>query len=470
MGNRSNPFYRYNNPALGMGFNGLAAAMFPGQADPRMQSGAIENLAQARQADTAAGMNLERTRGYRDVNDAMMADPSSIAELLLGGGVLNDDPIRMNENYQESIPIDYNTIFSNPQQLNQPVPELFLPGRTAQEKMAAAVREAAIRKIPLDQLLKAAGINEYQRRAFGDDPDMALPALPFVTGEGPGLNTVLTPSRQNRMREQNAGWAQKKQDSINTSSETRENIRQIYAGERNDADNTAAEKRQRIQEGGANWRTKYSTDNKQVNVGTGTDVILPPEMGKRYNIKPDADGRYIARGATRVGTGQIVVPAPGGGETIVGPERQTPAGRAPGAKPPASVKGPEIKRMEAAIRAALKADGVKADEDSIRALVAAAGESWQTSGNPVAAADDVIQRLRSEQSVNDVTVDKKKGFFSTSKRASRNAPAPAPVNPDQRPNIKAVQGAPAGSTIGNLVPGKGWEIKDQSGKTIGYAQ
>jgi hypothetical protein len=31
-----------------------------------------------------------------------------------------------------------------------------------------------------------------------------------------------------------------------------------------------------------------------------------------------------------------------------------------------------------------------------------------------------------------------------------------------------VQGAPAGSSIGTLVSGRGWEVKDKSGKVIGY--
>jgi hypothetical protein len=456
VGNRSNPFYRYNNPALGMGFNGLAAAMFPGQADPRMQSGAIENLAQARQADTAAGMNLERTRGYRDVNDAMMADPTSIAELLLGGGVLNDDPLQMNPDYQPYRPVDFTEIFTNsgifPDQFEQPVSSMMLPGRTAQEKMAMAVREAAIRKIPLDQLLKAAGINEYQRRAFGDDPDMALPALPFVTGKGPGLNTALTPSRQNRMREQDAGWAQDKQDSINTTNVTREGMSQTGQNTRNAATNRTNVTREGMQQRGANERNRYSTDNRPVNVGTNADVVVPPAQGKILGIQPDADGRYVIRGDTRVGTGQVVVPGSLGGETITGPERQVPGGRAPGARGPTSVPNTATKRMEAKIREALKTSGIKTDEESIRGLVAAAGNSWQESKNPDGAADDVIMRLRNGESVNDVTIDTKKGFLSNSRRTNRQAPAADSSAPrrlnwtnDQKADREMVNALPPGT-------------------------
>jgi len=56
---------------------------------------------------------------------------------------------------------------------------------------------------------------------------------------------------------------------------------------------------------------------------------------------------------------------------------------------------------------------------------------------------------------------------------SANAPAaaptaPAPSDAKSPPQIAQVQGAPAGSSIGALVSGRGWEVKDKSGKVIGY--
>jgi hypothetical protein len=50
------------------------------------------------------------------------------------------------------------------------------------------------------------------------------------------------------------------------------------------------------------------------------------------------------------------------------------------------------------------------------------------------------------------------------------APAAAPAAPAAKPDISKVDGAPAGSTVGKAVAGKGWEVKDKSGKLIGYVQ
>lgn len=38
------------------------------------------------------------------------------------------------------------------------------------------------------------------------------------------------------------------------------------------------------------------------------------------------------------------------------------------------------------------------------------------------------------------------------------------------PSIASVEGAPPGSSIGSFVSGKGWEVKDRSGKVIGYSR
>jgi hypothetical protein len=54
--------------------------------------------------------------------------------------------------------------------------------------------------------------------------------------------------------------------------------------------------------------------------------------------------------------------------------------------------------------------------------------------------------------------------------AGAPAPAPAPGKSEKPPAIAEVQGAPAGSTIGAFVGGRGWEVKDKSGKVIGYVR
>jgi hypothetical protein len=38
------------------------------------------------------------------------------------------------------------------------------------------------------------------------------------------------------------------------------------------------------------------------------------------------------------------------------------------------------------------------------------------------------------------------------------------------PSIASIEGAPPGSSIGSFVSGKGWEVKDRSGKVIGYSR
>jgi hypothetical protein len=49
------------------------------------------------------------------------------------------------------------------------------------------------------------------------------------------------------------------------------------------------------------------------------------------------------------------------------------------------------------------------------------------------------------------------------------APAPAPAASGTRPDISSIKNAPQGSTIGAQTS-RGWEVKDRSGKVIGYAQ
>jgi len=55
--------------------------------------------------------------------------------------------------------------------------------------------------------------------------------------------------------------------------------------------------------------------------------------------------------------------------------------------------------------------------------------------------------------------------------AARSSGAPAAAaGAGAKPNIKDVEGAPPNSDIGAFVPNKGWEIKDPTGKVIGYTK
>lgn len=55
-----------------------------------------------------------------------------------------------------------------------------------------------------------------------------------------------------------------------------------------------------------------------------------------------------------------------------------------------------------------------------------------------------------------------------SSKSPSAAPKPAPAA-DKPPAIGQIKGAPAGAAIGQFVAGRGWEIKDRSGKVVGYA-
>lgn len=157
-------------------------------------------------------------------------------------------------------------------------------------------------------MLKAAGISEYQRRAFGDNPDTALAAGPFV-GLNPNTQTALSTGRQDAISARDAGEEQVKQDSINKTNITRENM----------------------QQGGANARNQFSVLNAPVTAGNNADVVVSATRGKALGLTPDADGRYVVRGRTTVGTGQDQQPGSLGGEPVAG--RTKPVAAGAGGKP-----------------------------------------------------------------------------------------------------------------------------------------
>jgi hypothetical protein len=61
-------------------------------------------------------------------------------------------------------------------------------------------------------------------------------------------------------------------------------------------------------------------------------------------------------------------------------------------------------------------------------------------------------------------------FIEGARPAGQAQPGAAPATPPKKPEISGVTGAPEGSSIGQFVSGKGWEVRDKSGKVIGYAQ
>lgn len=321
MPTRQNPFYQYRNPAIGQAFSGLAA-IFGGQGDAKTQSMIAENQAQAGAAQALAGFRGEQTRGERDKNNAAITNPQALAELLMSGGVLKDDPFKVNPDFNPQ-PIDWANVLTTPDPAG-PITSALLSGATAQDKMAAAIQEANIRGMKLDDVLKAAGISEYQRRAFGASPDTALAAGPFV-GLNPNQNTALTTGRQDAISARDAAEEMVKQQSINDT-----NI-----------------KREGIQQGGANARNQFSVLNAPVSAGNNADVVVSEARGKALGITPDEQGRYVVRGRTTVGTGQDQQPGSLGGEAVAG--RTKAPGAAGSAGKPLRFEASQIKAVNSMI-------------------------------------------------------------------------------------------------------------------------
>lgn len=290
MPTRQNPFYQFRNPAVGQAFNGLAS-VFAQQPDARAQA----SMAQADANTALAGYRGEQTRGLRDKNSAAVTNPQALAELLMSGGVLRDDQFRANPDFAPMPPTDYGLMAPTP---TGDIASAFMPSATAQDKMAAAIQEANIRGMSLADVLKAAGMSEYQRRAFGDEPDTALAAAPFV-GMNPNQNTALSVDGQDRISARDAAEDLTKQETVNATNLERE----------------------RLQQGGANVRQQFTTLNTPVTAGNNADVVVSPERGMALGIEPDEQGRYVVRGRSTVGTGQSQQPGSLGGEAVTGEPR-----------------------------------------------------------------------------------------------------------------------------------------------------
>lgn len=390
---RQNPFYQYANPGMGQAFEGLAATLFPGGKDALNTAHADSYAANADMSRAHAGKYREETRGLRDKNDASVAMPQALAELFMSGGNLKDDPMRRNPDYKEPAPIDWNNVLTTKIEPVSDAP-MFLGGTTAKDKMAAAIQEAQIRGMKMDDVLKAAGLAEYLRRMGGDKPDGALGFSPFAGVHAPNTQTALTTGRQD----------------------------QISA-----RDSAEANSLEGVRQAGANSRNKYSVDNKPVVAGNNTDTVVTPVQGKAMGIQPDENGRYVVRGRTTLGTGQIQKPGSLGGEDAQGREK-VPAGGGGGKT--AAVPVAAEKRMQAIIEASMKEQGITVSPETISGLVAEAGTSWQTSKNPTAAADDVVQRLKSGQAVNGVTINTEQRMLRSDKKTLNRTPGAGNPNAD----------------------------------------
>jgi hypothetical protein len=319
---RQNPFYQFRNPAIGQAFSGLASIFAQQAPDPRTQSVIAEKQAQAGAAQALAGYRGEQTRGLRDTNSAMATPPTTLAELFMSGGRATDDPLVRNPNYVEPPPTDYSLTAG-------PAPEpqsMLLPGRTANDKVAAAMQELLARGGKVDDLAKLFGQGAFLNQANAGTPDAGMGYMPLF-GQMPTANTALSPARQDQMSARDAAEDLTKQGTINATNLERE----------------------RLQQGGASARNQFSTLNAPVTAGNNADVMVSPERGMALGIEPDEQGRYIVRGRSTLGAGQSQQPGSLGGESMAVPPRATGAAGSANAGKPLRFETAQIKAVNSMI-------------------------------------------------------------------------------------------------------------------------
>lgn len=193
---RSNPFYTYQDKAIGQGFDGLAALMVGSQqAAPKAPAPNTVALADKYRAETA---------GIISKNDALNTPPAMLSELFMSGGKVVDDPMLPNPKYtpdqQFGLPSDFS--------LSQPMPTaeyqpMYQPGRSAQEKMGMAIQEALMRGIPAEDIAKIFAQGAYLNNVNAGTPDAGMGYMPLF-GQTPTTSTALSTGRQDAMSARDA--------------------------------------------------------------------------------------------------------------------------------------------------------------------------------------------------------------------------------------------------------------------------
>lgn len=193
---RSNPFYTYQDKAIGQGFDGLAALMVGSQqAAPKAPAPNTVALADKYRAET---------QGIISKNDALNTPPAMLSELFMSGGKVVDDPMLPNPKYtpdqQFGLPSDFS--------LSQPMPTaeyqpMYQPGRSAQEKMGMAIQEALVRGIPAEDIAKIFAQGAYLNNVNAGTPEAGMPYMPLF-GQNPTTSTALTVDQQNKMSARDA--------------------------------------------------------------------------------------------------------------------------------------------------------------------------------------------------------------------------------------------------------------------------
>ena len=196
---RSNPFYTYQDKAIGQGFDGLAALMVGSQqaaAAPKAPAPNTVALADKYRAETA---------GIISKNDALNTPPAMLAELFMSGGKVADDPFERNPSYtpMSDQPMDFSLTAEPASAEYQPY---FKPGRSANEKVGLAIQEALVRGIKADEIAKLFAQGGYLANVNAGTPEAGMPYMPLF-GSAPTTSTALTVGQQNAMSARDAAEA-----------------------------------------------------------------------------------------------------------------------------------------------------------------------------------------------------------------------------------------------------------------------
>jgi hypothetical protein len=210
MATRANPFYQPQTP-IGQGLDSIASLMLAAQRDrqPQARGGSItpQGLAQA-------DKYRAETEGIVNKNQAMATSPATLAEIILSGGRVTDDPMLPNPKYtpdqQFGLPADFD--LATPMPVNEYEP-MFQPGRSAQDKMGTAIQEALIRGVPATDIFKLFAQAEFLNNANAGTPEAGMPYMPLF-GQKPTTSTALTTGSQDRMSARDAEEALNQANSV----------------------------------------------------------------------------------------------------------------------------------------------------------------------------------------------------------------------------------------------------------------
>lgn len=412
---KPNPFFSpsYQNPALG-GLAQSIASLFaqqPTAASPQDEALATQRNAAAMSSVAQAGKYGAETSGIQDKNSAMRAAPSMLAELFLNGGQFQDDPLIMSGNADAGpAPANYGLdVASTQATADSPIASMFAPTATARDRMGMAIQEHLARGGKMDDFAKILGQAKFYNEAAGGTPDEGMPFMPLF-GSVPTTSTALTTGRQDQMSARDAGEAQS----------------QAMAVARQSGENSAR-------------------------------VAGINQAG--------AMQRQLAKGSSGGSSGG----ASGGS-----------GGKPTSNRAPKTVDAKVMRDIKAAVASQAQNAGFgEIDPSAMDFLSTEVAKRYQETSNIGTAVASLTEDLISGNlpgvSVDDERVPsfwKPESMEDRKKVVKRSINPAAPTvatKPVKAPSPAAVKGLPSGTKIGRSTD-KGWEVRDASGKLIGYVQ